>query len=124
MLMIAPHRAFALQAKLFRGFADPSRLAILEALRQGPLPVGAIVVATGLSQSNVSNHLRCLSDCGLVLAEQQGRFVRYRLSDERIAELLGLADELVAGVARRISECANYKATSLVSLRDPDEDAA
>jgi hypothetical protein len=27
-------------------------------------------------------------------------------------------------VARRISECANYKATSLVSLRDPDEDAA
>ena len=122
MLMTAPYRAFALQAKLFRGFADPSRLAILEVLRQGPLSVGAIVAATGLSQSNVSNHLRCLSDCGLVLAEQQGRFVHYRLSDERIAELLELADELLAGVARRISECTDYKALSADSLSGPEED--
>ena len=32
-----------LKAKLFRGFSDMSRLSILEALRQGPLTVGAIV---------------------------------------------------------------------------------
>ena len=68
--------ATALKAKLFRGFSDPSRLSILEALRDGPLAVGAIVEKTGLSQSNVSNHLRCLSDCGLVVSTPQGRYMR------------------------------------------------
>jgi DNA-binding transcriptional ArsR family regulator len=108
MLADAPTRAPHLQAKLFRGFADPSRLAILEALRGGPLHVGAIVAATGLSQPNVSNHLRCLSECGLVRAEQRGRFVHYRLGDKRIAELLRLADELLADVARGVRACGNY----------------
>src|SRR5438874_1700512 len=42
-------QATALKAKLFRGFSDMSRLSILEALRAGPLTVGAIVEKTGLS---------------------------------------------------------------------------
>lgn len=109
MLMINRVEAFSLQAKLFRGLSDQSRLAILEALRSGPLPVGQIVEATGLSQSNVSNHLRCLSDCGLVAGEQEGRFVYYRLGDQRIETLLRLADELLAEAGRKIFECTNYR---------------
>ena len=108
MLMTNRVEAFGLQAKLFRGLSDQSRLAILEALRNGPLPVGQIVEATGLSQSNVSNHLRCLSDCGLVAGEQEGRFVYYRLGDQRIETLLRLADELLAEAGRKIFECTNY----------------
>jgi len=103
---------YDLPAKLFRGFSDDSRLAILEALRAGPLPVGRIVEITGLSQSNTSNHLRCLSECGLVSAEQRGRFVYYRLSDARIEAMLRLADELLADVGRRIYECSNYRGSS------------
>jgi DNA-binding transcriptional ArsR family regulator len=108
MLLTANVQAIHLQAKLFRGFADPSRLAILEAIREGPLTVSSIVEATGLSQSNVSNHLGCLRDCGLVTAEQQGRYVYYRLSNERVAALLSLADELLADVARGVYECTHY----------------
>ena len=59
----------ALRAKLFRGLADASRLSILDALRTEPLSVGEIVAITGLSQSNASNHLRCLSECGLAAGE-------------------------------------------------------
>ena len=102
------YQTYHLQAKLFRGFSDPSRLAILEILRHGPLSVGEIVKATGLSQSNTSNHLRCLGDCGLVSAEQQGRFVSYQLSDVKIKHLLQLADDLLADSARRLYECTNY----------------
>jgi DNA-binding transcriptional ArsR family regulator len=98
-----------LRAKLFRGFADPSRLSILEVLTTGPLIVNEIVQATGLSQSNVSNHLGCLRDCGLVVCEQQGRFVTYRLSDNRVAELVKLADALLTDVARGVYECARYE---------------
>ena len=46
---LAAATQFPLQARLFRGFADPSRLAILEALRDGPHTVGDIVAATGLT---------------------------------------------------------------------------
>lgn len=98
----------SLRAKLFRGFADPSRLSILEGLRAGPRTVSEIVEATGLSQPNVSNHLGCLRDCGLVRAEQQGRYVRYQLSDARVAELLRVADEVLAEVARGVYECTRY----------------
>jgi DNA-binding transcriptional ArsR family regulator len=88
--------AIELQAKLFHGFADPSRLAILEALRDGPRTVGEIVAATGLCQPNVSNHLACLRDCGLVTSRPAGRFAFYQLSHPRIDRLLRLADEILA----------------------------
>ena len=108
MLIVANPKTTDLQAKLFRGFADPSRLAILETLRSGPLTVNEIVQATNLTQSNVSNHLSCLRDCGLVSAKSQGRYVSYTLSDERVDQLLHLADELLADVAKGVYECTRY----------------
>lgn len=106
--MISAPSKTDLQAKLFRGFGDPSRLGILDALRNGPLTVSEIVEATGLSQPNVSNHLGCLRDCGLVIAEQEGRYVTYHLSDDRVGELLVLAESLLADVARGVYECTRY----------------
>lgn len=117
MLITADVQAIALQAKLFRGFADPSRLSILEALRSGPLTVSEVVAITGLSQPNTSNHLGCLRDCGLVVAEQAGRYVTYRLSDDRVGQLLGLAESLLADVARGVYECTRYN----VSLSKPTQ---
>lgn len=106
--MIANLQTTDLKVKLFRGFSDPSRLSILSALRAEPLTVSEIVKATGLTQSNASNHLACLRCCGLVVCSQQGRYVRYRLSDERVATLLNLADELLTDVAHSVEECSRY----------------
>ena len=108
MIILASPSKTELQAKLFRGFGDPSRLGILDALRSGPLTVSEIVEATRLSQPNVSNHLGCLRDCGLVVAEQEGRYVTYHLSDDRVGELLALAESLLADVARGVYECTRY----------------
>src|SRR5260221_10543025 len=108
MLLEAQKTKLGLKAKLFRGFSDPSRLSILEALRSGPLNVSEIVTTTGLSQSNTSNHLACLRDCGLVVADQKGRYSLYRLSDDRIGKLLELADIVLADVARGVYECTRY----------------
>lgn len=109
MLLAAKPNAIQLQAKLFRGFADPSRLSILQALRGTPRTVGEIVGLTGLSQPNVSNHLACLRDCGLVTATPRGRFVVYALSDPRVEHLLHVADELLAEVARGVYACTRYE---------------
>ncbi len=108
MLLEANKTKLALKAKLFRGFSDPSRLGILEVLRKSPQTVSEIVSATCLSQSNVSNHLGCLRDCGLVVADQDGRYSIYRLSDDRIEQLLELADIVLADVARGVYECTRY----------------
>ena len=108
MFLLANPKSVEIQAKLFRGFSDPSRLSILDALRAGALTVTEIVEATGLTQSNVSNHLACLRDCGLVVTEQEGRFVYYQLSDKRVGKLLNLADELLADVAKGVYECTRY----------------
>ena len=116
---------FDLQAKLFRGFSDRSRLLILAALRDGAVPVGEIAKATGLTQPNVSNHLRCLSECGLVVGEQKGRFVRYRLRDEAVARMLRLADELLTGSAgQRILACLNYREVGCCSSEPLENDQA
>ena len=101
-----------LRAKLFRGLADTSRLFILEALRAGPLSDGAIVEITGLSQSNASNHLRCLSECGLVSGVQRGRYVHYGLGDSRLEDLLVLASELLGDEANGVETCGNYVVSS------------
>jgi len=105
MSIAPPILAHELKAKLFRGLADPTRLSILEALRPGARSVGEIVAATDLSQSNVSNHLSCLYDCGLVTREPQGRYVYYQLRDERVGELLALGDALLHDVATGIYAC-------------------
>ena len=108
MFLLANPKSIEIQAKLFRGFSDPSRLSILDVLRDGKHTVTEIVEITGLTQSNVSNHLSCLRDCGLVTAKQQGRFVYYELSDKRVGQLLMLADELLADVAKGVYECTRY----------------
>ena len=108
MLLIAENLELELKAKLFRGFAETSRLSILEALRAQPLNVGELVQITELSQSNISNHLACLRDCGLVMSEQRGRFTYYRLADERIDGLLRMAEEVLADVAKGVYQCTRY----------------
>lgn len=105
----------ALRAKLFHGFADPSRLAILEVLRSSSQSVGELVHLAGLSQSNTSNHLSCLLDCGLVVREQQGKYAIYSLSDSRIGELLSQVDHLLGDFATQIAACINYDVTREVS---------
>jgi ArsR family transcriptional regulator, cadmium/lead-responsive transcriptional repressor len=109
MLISSSTLSTTVKAKLFRGFADPSRLSILEALRDNALTVTEIIEKTGLSQSNVSNHLSCLHGCGLVARDQKGRFVEYRLSDPRVVTLLETADALLAEVARGVYECTRYE---------------
>lgn len=109
MLAISDRTSLSTKAKLFRGFGDPSRLSILEALLDGPKKVHEIVQATGLSQPNVSSHLSCLRDCGLVSTQQMGKYVSYQLSDARVSQILNLASSLLSDVAKGVYECTRYE---------------
>ncbi len=97
-----------LEAKLFRGLADLSRLAILEALRLRPRTVSQVVAQTGLSQPSASMHLDCLWCCGLVDREAVGRYTVYRLKSKKVLRVLESARDLLGEVRGRIDECRRY----------------
>lgn len=104
--------ALAVRAKFFRGLADPSQLALLLVLRTGEKTVSQLSDETGLSPSNVSNHLACLKDCGLVLNRQEWRLVHYRIADEKILAVFTVADAVMSDHAQRIIDCVNYEANN------------
>lgn len=101
--------ALTLKAKLFRGLADPSRLAIIETLRSGEKTVSAIVLETALSQPSASMHLHCLKDCGLVVSRQEGRRVYYRLADARTEDVLRTIEDILADIAATVYACTRYR---------------
>jgi DNA-binding transcriptional ArsR family regulator len=110
-LMDAPFRLsdsptpVELVAKYFRVLGDPTRLRIVELIEDGELSVGELVERLQLSQSHVSNHLACLRWCGFVATRREHRSVYYRLADERVAEVVALARQLLAANAEHVAAC-------------------
>jgi ArsR family transcriptional regulator, cadmium/lead-responsive transcriptional repressor len=95
-----------LVAKYFRGLGDPTRLRILELLHtEGELSVGALVDRLALPQPKVSNHLACLRWCGFIEARREGRTVYNRIADSRVAQMLDLAEALLADNADHVAAC-------------------
>jgi ArsR family transcriptional regulator, cadmium/lead-responsive transcriptional repressor len=94
-----------LLGKYFRAFGDPTRLHILELLRDGELSVGEIVARVGMSQPRTSAHLACLRWCGFVESRRERRTVYYRLADPRIETMLDLGASLLADNAEHVATC-------------------
>ena len=97
-----------LKSKLFKGFADQSRLAILQTILQEPKTVSEIVKATKLSQPNTSTHLACLLECDLVRKEKRGREVFYRVSAKEIKKVIDAAQSILDKHGKEIYNCINY----------------
>ena len=74
--------------------ADPTRRRILVELLEGSAYPADLAEAFGTSRSNLSNHLTCLRDCGLVTATAEGRRVRYDLADPQLGAALRLLASL------------------------------
>ena len=60
-------------------------------------------------QSNVSGHLACLKECGLIAVRPEGRAMHYRLAAPAIVDLLRHAEVLLAEVGERVELCENYR---------------
>jgi DNA-binding transcriptional ArsR family regulator len=113
----------SLKAKLFRGLADTTRLSILECLRNGEKTTSEIVKETSQNQSNISNHLACLLDCGLVRNRREGKNVFYKLNNEQVARLLKESDSVLTEIVSGLYNCVNYNNESLVDIKKNSENA-
>lgn len=84
-------------AQRFRLLGEPTRIKLLDALRDGPATVTELQEATGASQQNVSKHLGMLVDSGVIRRAKEGTRSYYSIADESLFELC----ERVCGSLRR-----------------------
>jgi ArsR family transcriptional regulator len=77
-------------ARVFHALSDPTRLNLVSLIRGGERCVCELTEALGAGQSRLSFHLKTLKDAGLVLDRREGRWVYYRLNQEKVEELAGL----------------------------------
>lgn len=84
--MIDVHRAAA-DTSVFHAIADPTRRAILDLLREGERPAGALLDGIATTQSALSQHLAVLRRAGLVTFKKLGRLRVYALRPEPLSEV-------------------------------------
>jgi len=82
--------ALELVAQRFRALADPTRLALLQAMFERERTVQDLCAVTGASQANTSKHLALLLEQGLVTRRRDGLFTRYRIADSTLERLCQL----------------------------------
>jgi len=78
------------KATVFQALAHPTRIAILELLRDGELPVGVLVERLGVEPANASQHLAVLRAKYILTSRKQGNQVFYSIRDPLIGEILDL----------------------------------
>ena len=88
-------------ADYFKVFSEPNRLAVLEALRYGPINVTAVVEKTGLSQALVYNHLKLLTIAGVVERLPEGSLVFYEVIDRSVFRFVAQAEKLLLASRRQ-----------------------
>lgn len=99
MLSDANRPLYEVKANLFKGLAHPFRVRVLEVLSSGPeASVAALLEATGLEASHLSQHLAVLRNNRLVTADRRGNQVYYRLAYPQVADLLRVARALLAEI--------------------------
>ncbi len=96
-----------LEARLFKGFSDESRLLILKIIFNSPKTVSKIVEESGLSQPNTSAHLACLVGCGLIRKEKKGREVFYEVVLKEVSNILHEARKILKKNSKKIYNCTH-----------------
>lgn len=102
-----PDEALTQVANYFQVLAEPTRLRLLNHLREGERSVGELAEMTGSSTANVSRHLAMLTQHGLLRRESRGNSALYSIADPSI---YALCDLVCGNIARRLDRLAEERA--------------
>ena len=98
-----PPEALEEVAAYFQTLSEPTRLQILNYLREGERNVGELAELCGYTAANVSRHLAMLTKHGMVARESRGTSVYYRIADDQI---YALCDLVCGNIARQFEQMA------------------
>lgn len=96
--------------ELFQALGDPLRFRIVEALRVSPRCVTELVEDLGVSQPNVSRHLKVLRESGLIRSTRDGKWIRYSIDPEAVG-MIGLWTGVRGGAHPKGAE-SRFRVTS------------
>jgi DNA-binding transcriptional ArsR family regulator len=85
-----PNQLRAYQATVFQALAHPTRIAIVETLRDGELSSGALQAKLGIEQANLSQHLTILRSRQIVVNRKGGNQVFYSLPNPVLGQVLDI----------------------------------
>ena len=94
-----PDDLVGLIAERFRALSEPTRIKLLDRLREGEATVLELSGAIGTTQQNVSKHLGMLHRAGIVARRKQGNFVYYSIAD---AGVFGLCETVCGSLQQRV----------------------
>jgi len=96
MLNTLPEKElFELQAETCKVLANPKRLEILYALRDGEKTVGDLVEILGVPKANVSQHLSLMRNRGIVKTRRDGTHIYYRVCNNKVNQACALMREVL-----------------------------
>lgn len=102
-----PDEALAQVAAYFQTLSEPTRLRILNLLRQQERSVGELAQLCGYSAANISRHLALLTRHGLVARESRGNAAIYTIADESV---YALCDLVCGSIAKQLERTARDRA--------------
>jgi DNA-binding transcriptional ArsR family regulator len=102
-----PDEALMQVAAYFQALSEPTRLRILNLLRQQERNVGELALLCGHSAANISRHLALLTRHGLVAREARGNSAYYRIAD---ASVYALCDLVCGSIARQFEDATARRA--------------
>ena len=78
------------KSEIFQALANPTRIAIVEALREGEMSAGKLIEKLGIEQANASQHLSILRARQIVVNRKVGNQVFYSIRDPALLEVLDI----------------------------------
>jgi ArsR family transcriptional regulator len=82
------------EVNVFKALADPTRLKILECIKDGEKCICEVIPYTGKSQPNVSQHLKVLKNAGLVDERREGTRILLKASNKKIFDVIDSVKKL------------------------------
>ncbi len=87
---------YKIHAEMCKVFSNPTRLEILDLLRNGKMSVTELIKKTGLSQVNISQHLSIMKSKGIVSSNREDKNIYYKLLSPKIINAFDIIKELLA----------------------------
>ena len=80
--------------KILKALSDPTRLKIVELLKQGEICACKFVPLTKRAQPTVSQHLRILENAGIIKSRKEGKMILYSVTNPKIFDLIKIAKKM------------------------------
>ncbi|MDP3766121.1 MAG: metalloregulator ArsR/SmtB family transcription factor [Nanoarchaeota archaeon] len=92
---------YKLHAEMCKVFSNPTRLEILNLLRDKEMSVSELTEKTKLSQANISQHLSIMKSKGIVISSRKGKNIYYKLTNPKIIKAFDIIKEFLIDRLRK-----------------------